>query len=200
MKLIVGLGNEGGRYQGTRHNVGMETVSQLARHQGVHILGERALRRETSRSRYGDWNTPQGIVRLMCPVTMMNASGDAVADSKEWNIQPADVLLVCDDVNLPLGTVRLRPQGSDGGHRGLASCLEALGTQDVPRLRVGVGRAPLPSDLTEFVLSPFEASERQTIREAIRQAVEACEVWVTDGMQAAMNRVNPAPRPPQPPQ
>lgn len=103
----------------------------------------------------------------------------------------SDILIVCDDVNIPLGTLRLRASGGPGGHHGLESCLAQLGTQDVPRLRVGVGRAGMPNDLTEFVLSAFDRDERPRLDEALARAVEACEVWIDEGIHAAMNTANP---------
>ena len=184
MKLIVGLGNAGGRYDGTRHNVGMDVVRQLARRHRA------AWTSHPPRYVAADWRSPHGLVRLLCPLTMMNASGDAVVDANTWEMSPADVLLVCDDVNLPLGQLRLRPEGSDGGHHGIASCLQALGTMAIPRLRLGVGRQPLPKDLTDFVLSPFEAEERPLIDEAMHRAIGGCELWVSETMPVAMNRIN----------
>lgn len=125
----------------------------------------------------------------------MNASGEAVrAAATRWRVAPQDLLLVCDDVNLPLGRLRLRPKGSDGGHHGLASCLEALGAEEVPRLRVGIGVEPLPKDLTEFVLSPFRKAERSCLERALERAVEACEVWIEEGIHAAMNHANAKPQ------
>lgn len=186
MKLIVGLGNEGGRYEGTRHNIGMDVVRQLASRHRVTWTSHQPF------AASGDWNAPHGIVRLMRPFTMMNASGDALTAAAEWRVAPHDILLVCDDANLPLGRLRLRTGGSDGGHHGLASCLAALGTHEVPRLRIGVGCASLPQDLTEFVLSPFTAEERHLVDDAVTRAIEACDVWVTEGAQVAMNRVNPS--------
>jgi len=122
---------------------------------------------------------------------MMNESGKPLAEAvKKWKVRFEDILLVCDDVNLPLGVLRLRPHGSDGGHHGLASCLEQLQSQEIPRLRVGVGIQPLPKDLTEFVLSPFHNRERPRLEQVVTRAAEACAVWATDGIQAAMNRVN----------
>ncbi len=99
---------------------------------------------------------------------------------------------MCDDANLPLGTLRLRAEGGAGGHHGLQSCLEALGTERVPRLRLGVGAPDMPRDLTDFVLSPFGSDERPVVRRMVAQALEACEAWVTEGMAAAMNRYNKA--------
>ena len=188
MKLIVGLGNPGPRYATTRHNVGWMVVRELCRVHHVR-LDRRGMAGRRLVARYGDGEVGQ-TVRLLCPQTMMNCSGEALAVVKPWRVARADMLIVCDDVNLPLGTLRLKPKGSDGGHHGLASCLEHLGTDEVPRLRVGVGIQPLPKDLTEFVLSPFHKQERPLLEQVVTRAAEACEVWATDGIQAAMNRVN----------
>ena len=106
-------------------------------------------------------------------------------------MQPSDILIVCDDVNIPLGTLRLRASGGAGGHHGLESCLEHLGTDAVARLRVGVGREPLPKDLTDFVLSAFDPEEQPVLAQALDRAVEACEMWDRKGIDAAMNQVNP---------
>ncbi|HEX9780058.1 MAG TPA: aminoacyl-tRNA hydrolase, partial [bacterium] len=127
--------------------------------------------------------------RLAMPLTMMNESGRALhalrADAKA-------LLIVCDDVNLPLGTLRFRPSGGPGGHHGLASCLDVLGTDDVARLRLGVGIDPLPKDLREFVLSPYRPEERPVVEAMYAQAADACEVWIQEGLNAAMNRYNTA--------
>jgi PTH1 family peptidyl-tRNA hydrolase len=106
------------------------------------------------------------------------------------DVPRSSLLIVCDDVNLPLGTIRLRLQGSAGGHHGLQSCLEALGTEEVPRLRIGVGVEPLPADLDGFVLSRFSSAERPIAKQAVERAALACEAWVTEGMETAMNRYN----------
>ena len=138
---------------------------------------------------YGDYQDTDQVVRLLMPLTMMNESGEALR-SVEVSLQ--DLLIVCDDVNLPLGTLRLRPQGSAGGHHGLESCLDVLGTEEVARLRLGVGTAELPRDLHEFVLSPFSAAERPVMQRAVEQAADACEAWVREGVEVAMNRFNRA--------
>ena len=137
---------------------------------------------------YGEYEAGGGrSVRLVMPLTMMNESGDAL---RALTVPRKDLLIVCDDVNLPLGTLRLRPQGSAGGHHGLQSCLDALGTEDVVRLRIGVGTDPLPKDLEEFVLAHFTSAERPAMTRALEQATDACETWITDGLDAAMNRFN----------
>jgi PTH1 family peptidyl-tRNA hydrolase len=123
------------------------------------------------------------------PLTMMNESGEAL---RGLDNPVAQLLIVCDDVNLPLGVLRLRAKGGAGGHHGLLSCLEALRTDDVPRLRIGVGTEPLPRDLQDFVLQPFRGDERPVIRRAVEQAAEACEAWAAGGIEASMNRYNRA--------
>jgi len=184
MKLIVGLGNPGSRYADTRHNVGAMVVQRLGRRGGAwkeHASGEFGYRIAEE-------------VGLILPRVMMNVSGAAVrAAVEQWHATPQETLIVCDDVNLPVGTLRLRPHGSDGGHHGLASCLAHLGTDAVPRLRIGVGITPLPEDLTEFVLSPFDPQERMTLRGVLARAVEACELWATHGIERAMHRTNVRP-------
>ena len=128
-------------------------------------------------------------VRLLMPLTMMNESGEAL---KALPAQTSDLLVVCDDVNLPVGVLRLRPEGSDGGHHGLASCLAVLGTAAFARLRVGVGMSSLPNDLHDFVLSPVSPAERPVMERVIAQAADACEAWVKSGIEVAMNQYNRA--------
>jgi PTH1 family peptidyl-tRNA hydrolase len=188
VNVIVGLGNPGHTYHQTRHNVGFMVIEWLATRHGVSVtrrLTHPANQRPAAV--YGEYQQDHRSVRLLMPLTMMNESGEALTAIG----RPAsELLVVCDDVNLPLGTIRLRPQGSAGGHHGLASCLQALGTEDVARLRIGVGVADLPNDLEAFVLSRFHTTELPTIKEAVARAGEACEVWVTEGIETAMNRYN----------
>jgi PTH1 family peptidyl-tRNA hydrolase len=190
MKVIVGLGNPGSTYATTRHNIGWMCLGRLAQTQQTTI---------TSRMRhllkvvavYGDYRDGTSTVRLVQPQTMMNHSGDALKMLRR-DAYLNDLLIVCDDVNLPLGCVRLRAQGSDGGHLGLASCLEALGTEQVARMRLGVGGGRPGEDLTAFVLSPFTSAERPVVDTMIQRAVEACQMWVRAGIEEAMNRYNVA--------
>lgn len=193
MKVVIGLGNPGHTYHHTRHNVGFQVIQLLAERWQVavqHQLVSPPSGRPAAV--YGDSRGGSaGVVRLLMPLTMMNAAGDAL---RGLDVPREDLLLVCDDVNLPLGTLRLRAQGSAGGHHGLESCFAALGTEDVPRLRIGVGVTPLPRDLVDFVLSPFTDAERPRVRQAVEQAAAACETWVTDGIEVAMNRYNAAPQ------
>ena len=184
MKLIVGLGNPGPRYAGTRHNVGFDVVDELARRRALAFEASPAdavMARERG---------PDARLMLAKPLTFMNLSGRAVgALTKYYRVAPADVLIVADDVNLPLGRLRARRGGSDGGHNGLRSVIELLGTA-VARLRIGVDRGDRRRDLAGHVLARFERSELDTIGPAIVQAGDAAEVFVSDGIEAVMNRFN----------
>ena len=188
MNVIVGLGNPGHTYHDSRHNVGFAVVQLLAERHRV-PLTQRVVspRDERSACVYGDYQDRSKTVRLLMPLTMMNESGEAL---RAVDASIKDLLIVCDGVNLPLGAIRLRPQGSAGGHHGLQSCLEAVGTEALARLRIGVGIEPLPRDLHEFVLSPFTSAERPRMTRAIAQAADACETWVKEGIEVAMNRYN----------
>ena len=188
MKILIGLGNPGHTYRDTRHNVGFMVIERLAEAHRAAV--DRSLVHPVDRrpaAVYGDCVLDGQTVRLVMPLTMMNGSGDALI---ALGAPASELLIICDDVNLPLGTMRLRPQGGAGGHHGLVSCLEALETEQVARLRIGVGVAPLPDDLEDFVLSPFRSAERPMAKQAIQQAADACEVWVHEGIEAAMNRYN----------
>ena len=190
MNVVLGLGNPGMTYHRTRHNAGFNVIEQVARRHAVQV---RNILLDPGDDRpacvYGDFQAGGAAVRLAMPLTMMNESGRALhalrADAKA-------LLIVCDDVNLPLGTLRFRPSGGPGGHHGLASCLDVLGTDDVARLRLGVGIDPLPKDLREFVLSPYRPEERPVVEAMYAQAADACEVWIQEGLNAAMNRYNTA--------
>lgn len=188
MKIIVGLGNPGHTYHDTRHNVGFAVIQLLAERHGVQVV-QRVTSPEDGRPAgvCGEYQEGEEAVRLLMPLTMMNESGEAL---RAVDVSLQHLLIVCDDVNLPLGAIRLRLQGSAGGHHGLQSCLDVLRTEQISRLRIGVGIEPLPTDLHDFVLSRFESGERPIIMGAIEQAAGACEAWVTEGMEMAMNRYN----------
>ena len=188
MKLIVGLGNPGHTYHETRHNVGFAVIQRLAEQHHV-AMDQRMVSRTDHRpaSISGDYTVNGVAIRLFMPLTMMNESGEALRDLP---VPIGDVLVICDDVNLPLGAIRLRPEGASGGHHGLQSCLDVLGTEQVARLRIGVANGPLPKDLTAFVLTKFPGAERPLVVRAIQQAAEACEVWAKEGLESAMNRYN----------
>jgi PTH1 family peptidyl-tRNA hydrolase len=185
LKLIVGLGNPGSRYRGTRHNVGWEVLEHLARRHGICIEEDTGWA-EVGRGEIG----PHRVV-LARPMTYVNASGMAVQDLKRrYRVKAEDILLIVDDLDLPLGRLRVRPKGSAGGHNGLRSVIEALGTDGFPRMRVGIGRPPEGGEAADHVLTRFTADERELLRDAIDRAAQAVEVAITDGLEVAMNRYN----------
>ena len=187
LKLIVGLGNPGPRYSGTRHNVGFRVVTRLAERWSIR------LKETICHSKAGQGEILGESVGLALPQTMMNCSGEAVECLlKRWNPDPSMLLVVCDDVALPLGMIRVRPRGSDGGHQGLASVLEEIPSGSVARLRVGIrsSRPVRAQELMEFVLGRFSAVEREPLETGLQLGRRACETWVTRGVSAAMNQFN----------
>lgn len=193
-RLIVGLGNPGGRYQGTRHNVGFDVAEELARRLEGRpgSNGERLDRCNADLWRFQLSPTQQVLIAM--PQTYMNRSGYAVRCLVEsYGLEARDILVVYDEIHLPLGRLRLRPQGSPAGHRGLESVLANLGTDKVPRLRLGVAPEdgpPAGDNLPDFVLAPFEEGERELVAEMVGRATSACETWVSDGAEAAMQQWN----------
>ena len=184
MILIVGLGNPGRRYRGTRHNVGQDVIHHLAARLGVRLEEDGWVR--TGRRRAGG-----ATVVLAVPVTSMNVSGQAVRDLlHRARRRPEDLLLVHDDLDLPVGQLRLRPGDVAGGHNGVRSVIEELGTGLFPRLRIGIGRPPEGVDPVEFVLERFTPDEREVIDAAVARAAEAVLVVASEGLEAAMTRYN----------
>ena len=187
MKLIAGLGNPGPRYQDTYHNVGFAVLDELAQRHGVRFEDAPADALMARVRQLGD-----GLL-LVKPLTYMNLSGVAVGElQRYYKVAPHDVLIVLDDVALPLGRLRVRAKGSAGGHNGLESVLDALGTTAVPRLRVGIGRGDPRRDLSNRVLSRVDAEERAQLADAIERAADAAEMFVVEGVEQAMNRYNAA--------
>lgn len=197
MKLVVGLGNPGSEYENTRHNVGWWVVDHLA-----DVWRFRPWRVVTS-ALAADGALDAFRVRLLKPQTYMNLSGDALATYVArpfWSVAN-DLLVVVDDVALPLGAFRFRARGSDGGHNGLRSVEDALGTREYARLRVGVGGSdPVTSDrLSDFVLSSFAVGESEQVRALLPVLRDGVAAWITDGISAAMNRFPGRPAPPAEP-
>ena len=185
MKLVAGLGNPGEQYRGTRHNVGFEVVDALARRVGADFETAPA---DALQAR---WRHPEGLVILAKPLTYMNLSGSAVGTlCRFYKVDLPDLLVVCDDVNLPLGRLRGRASGTEGGHNGLRSVAEMLGTIEYARLRIGVGRGDERRDLADHVTARFEPDEKPGIDAAIARAADAVEAWVSRGMPAMMNMFN----------
>ena len=185
MKLVVGLGNPGPRYEGTRHNVGFEAVGILARRHGLQWeLAPRGIEAFVAKWRPGD-------AIFVKPLTFMNLSGAAIVGLLQfYKIELADLFVMVDEVQLDTGRVKIRPGGSAGGHNGLKSVIASLGTTEFPRLRIGVGRGDKRRDLADHVLARFDPEERSTIDEAIVRAADAAELFIAEGSSAAMNRYN----------
>ncbi len=189
--LIVGLGNPGKEYERTRHNVGFMAVETLANRHGLRFSTRRMQAILATGQVEG-----KGVV-LAEPQTYMNVSGTSVVQLKNWYKVPLNrILIVYDDVDIPFGTVRIRPGGSSGGHNGIKHIIAQLGTPDVPRIRIGVGRPPGGGDALGHVLKPFAPSERDELADDILpRAADAIETWLTlDDFEAVMQRVNAAKR------
>jgi PTH1 family peptidyl-tRNA hydrolase len=198
MKAIVGLGNPGPRYRGTRHNVGFDVVDALAARAGVDFESSPAAalvaRARVDGSRVavdGEAGfVPAPAILLVKPMTFMNLSGQAIGDLvRYFKIDVADVLVVLDEAQLPLGRLRARARGSAGGHNGLKSVIEHLGT-DVSRLRMGVGRGDSRRDLADHVLAKFDPDEAAEAARMIARAADAAEVFVIGGIAPVMNQFN----------
>lgn len=184
-RLVVGIGNPGPEYARTRHNVGFRVIDFLAKQLGV--------KREEAKFK-GIFATTDldGLkVGLLKPLTYVNLSGQSVREAvNRLNLATEQILVVLDDAQLPLGKLRLRAKGSSGGHKGLQSIIDALRTENIPRLRIGIGSPPEGMDMATFVLSPFEPDEEEIIATAIEMAAEAVKVWAKEGIEVAMQRFN----------
>ena len=187
LKLIVGLGNPGTEYSDTRHNVGFLVADELAHRYRVKFRNH--ARWKARAAKIG--GIADGVL-LAQPTTFMNLSGWAVRELAAFHkLAPSDLLVVVDDADLPLGRLRLRAGGSAGGHNGLKSIIQELGTDEFPRLRIGVGRDT--SELRHHVLGRFREEEQTEIESAVQRAADAAEVFVKENILAAMNRYNAAP-------
>jgi len=183
MKLVVGLGNPGRRYAGTRHNIGFDVVDLLAER---HRLEWESAPADALLAR---WRAASVIVAK--PLTFMNLSGVAIGELlRFYKIELPDLFVIVDDINLELGRLRARPSGSAGGHNGLKSVIEALGTEEYARLRIGVGRGDQRRDLADHVLAKFDPEERVDVAEATGRAADAAELFVAEGIVPVMNRFN----------
>lgn len=186
-KLIVGLGNPGREYTKTRHNVGFMSVDRLAERWSLRFG------RQRGRAEIAEGDVAGQRVILAKPQTFMNNSGDSVrALLKLSNLSPTDLLVIADDLDLPFGRLRLRDSGSSGGQRGIQSIINQLGTNQLVRLRVGIGRPPLGVDPVDYVLTPFTASERSALPEILDRLALGVEAYLSEGVARAMNLVNVA--------
>ena len=208
VKLVVGLGNPGRKYAETRHNVGFQVVAELARR---HALGRARSQfrgetvdaniRGSDSSRLGaaDSQVPNSQASssegtrllLLCPDTYMNQSGSSVLAARDFYKTPdSDLLLVCDDFNLPFGQLRVRAKGSSGGQRGLEDVIRRLGTSQFARLRIGIGEPPAGWDVADYVLSKFDHQERSDLDRVVQRAADAVAVWALEGTTNCMNQFN----------
>jgi len=184
MKIVVGLGNPGKKYDGTRHNVGFAVIDALAAGPGVGRFQGRF------DSEVAEWFADGEKVLLIKPQTFMNLSGRAVRQAVDfYQAALTDLLVVCDDMALPLGTLRFRARGTHGGHNGLRDIQSHLGTTEYARLRIGVD-APKEDDAVDHVLGRFRPSERPVIEDAVAQAVQGVDLWVRQGVEKCMNKYN----------
>jgi peptidyl-tRNA hydrolase, PTH1 family len=188
MKLIIGLGNPGKEYSRNRHNVGFRFVAHIARQNSIEV------KKRQCQAEIGTGEIAGTRVLLARPRTFMNRSGDSVSQLiKKYHVEINDILVIYDDLDLPLGKIRLRHGGSSGGHKGIKSIASSLGNQDFNRLKIGIGRPPHDTSdekVVSHVLSDFSAQEEKTIKPAIEKATEAVECFLTEGMVAAMNKFN----------
>jgi len=183
--VIVGLGNPGRRYAGTRHNVGFSVIQRLARRWGVR------LRQRQYSAKVVEVKRHEERLVLAQPQTYMNMSGVAVKQIADgYRVPPKQIVIVTDDLDIPLGQIRVRNGGSAGTHKGLRSVLAEMGTPSIPRLRVGIGPLAESGDAVEFVLSPFSREERPVVEDALAKAEEALEMILDGRIEAAMNTFN----------
>ena len=185
MKLIVGLGNPGPEYAATRHNIGFMATVCLAERSGI------SLKRKGHQGLYGVGRVAGTEATILLPQTYMNRSGASVASAcQSLDVEPGDLVVVHDEIDLDFGTLRIKVGGGHGGHNGLRSIGGALGATEYSRLRMGVGRPPAGGDVSRYVLSGFTTAEREQLNEYLAKAAAALEVLVQEGPQAAMNLYN----------
>ncbi len=183
--LIVGLGNPGAKYENTRHNIGYRAVEAYARKYGL------SFDRQEHKALVAGGTILGRRVLLAKPLTFMNLSGESVQPlMRFYKIEPPNLLVVCDDLDTPLGTLRLRPTGSSGGQNGLKSIIERLGTPNVNRLRLGISRPPGRMNPADYVLMPFRGDDEILVMETIDRAIKAVDTWLTEGTELAMSRHN----------
>lgn len=183
MKIVVGIGNPGREYAMTRHNVGFMVIDELAARYNVGL-------KERIKGLIGETMINSEKILLVKPLTYVNNSGHCVLDLVNfYKLSPQDVIVICDDVNLPLGKIRIRKKGSDGGHNGLKSIIYNIRSEDFPRVRVGIDAAQ--HDMVSHVLGRFTDEEWTVMMQSIKRAADAAECMIKDGIDAAMNRYNP---------
>ena len=185
MKIIIGLGNPGAKYAGTRHNMGFAVIDELAERHGIRVDSPR------HKGLCGSGMIGGQKVLLVKPQTFMNNSGECARPVMDYyHLAPEEVLVIVDDIALDVGRIRVRGKGSTGGHNGLKSLIQYLGSGDFPRVRLGVGAKPPQMDLADYVLGHFPTVDLAAVRESVKTAADAAELWAAEGTEAAMNRFN----------
>ena len=185
MYIIVGLGNPTKEYEKTRHNAGFDAIDVLAEKHGIQITERK------HKAFCGTGFIGGERVLLAKPQTFMNASGESLREAADfYKIRPEQVIVIYDDISLRVGQLRIRTKGSAGGHNGIKSIIAHLGSQDFPRIKIGVGAKPDRMDLADYVLSRFSQTDRQMMEDAFQDAADAVEFMLADGADAAMNRYN----------
>lgn len=185
MKLIVGLGNPTAKYEGTRHNVGFEVIDSLVEKYNIplDVMKHKGI--------YGKGKIEGQTVILLKPMTFMNLSGESVIEvAKYYKVLPEDVIVIYDDINLDVGRLRIREKGSAGGHNGIKNIIAHLGTEEFPRIRVGVGMKPPRMDLADYVLSRFSEDDQALMNQGYERACEALKLLLVDDIPQAMNQYN----------
>ncbi|HOW98296.1 MAG TPA: aminoacyl-tRNA hydrolase [Kiritimatiellia bacterium] len=186
MKIVLGLGNPGRKYEHTRHNIGFDVLDGMAAEAGVRFRKKWLMPLQSAEIEVGS-----ETVLLVKPMTFMNRSGSALRPLvRRHGLAPEDVIVVLDDLDLEAGRLRIRKRGGAGGHKGLQSVLATLGTENFPRVRLGIGPRPVGEDLTGYVLARFGAAEREAAGRAVRQAGDAVRMMVEAGVDQAMNKFN----------
>lgn len=185
MYIIVGLGNPTDQYQATRHNVGWDAITRLSDDYRIPLDFKK------HKAICGKGFIEGEKVILAKPITYMNLSGESVRELTDfYKVSPQEIIIIYDDISLEVGQLRIRQKGSAGGHNGIKSIIRHLGTEEFPRIKVGVGDKPAGWDLADYVLSRFQVEEQPLIREALKDSSEACKMIITSGIEAAMNRYN----------
>jgi PTH1 family peptidyl-tRNA hydrolase len=188
-RLVVGLGNPGKQYERTRHNVGWMVVDRACARRGIEPT------KKAFEARYAFHGIGREQVGFVKPLTYMNLSGEAARGFADfYKVEPRDVLVVCDDLALPLGQLRIRAGGSSGGQKGLESTIRMLGTEQVPRLRIGIGAPPPFMDAADWVLAKFREDEAKVIAEAVEKAADAVDCWLAQGVEVTQARFNVRPK------
>ena len=185
MKLIVGLGNPGAEYDNTRHNIGFDVIDELSRKHNIPV------RSMEKHGLVGKGMIGRDKVMLVKPQTFMNLSGESIRAAADfYKVEPEDVIVIFDDISLDVGQLRIRAKGSAGGHNGIKSIIAHLGSQEFPRIKVGVGEKPSGWDLADYVLGKFSGDDLAKINDAAADASKAVKLMLTDGISAAMNQYN----------